>query len=249
MTYDEIAGLGTPESTWQAWPGLHELPSVAAGDVVPPAGRIIVLAPHPDDEVLGLGGLLAQLSAEHREILLLAVTDGMSSHPGSETWSPTALGKVRPQETAEALRRMDIDADVLRLGMPDAAVADFEEILTRHVTETLQEGDTVLATWRNDAHPDHEAVGRAAAAASEAAGATLLEVPVWMWHWAEPADPRVPWDRAVRVPMPAAVHEAKQHAVQAYASQISHDPALEIGAVLPQEVLDRLLRPYEVLLR
>ena len=70
--------------------------------------------------------------------------------------------------------------------------------------------DMCLAPWDRDLHPDHEAAGRAARRAAP----RVLCYPVWMWHWASPADPRVPWDRALRVPLPprAAARSARRSA-------------------------------------
>jgi hypothetical protein len=47
-----------------------------------------------------------------------------------------------------------------------------------------------------DGHPDHESVGRAAPC-HRTYRAALLEYPIWMWHWADPDDDAVPWQRMV----------------------------------------------------
>ena len=70
-----------------------------------------------------------------------------------------------------------------------------------------------------DGHPDHEAVGRAAASACAHTGSTLLEYPVWMWHWATPADPDVPWDRAHLVRVSCRAVDRKRLAAQCFRSQ------------------------------
>jgi len=248
VSYDDLDGLGTPEAGWQAWPGLAALPAVDPLALVRAGSRLVVAAPHPDDEVLAAGGLLALLAAAGREIAVVAVTDGTASHPRSTRWTPAALAAARPLETAEALGRLGLaGVTVTRLGLPDGGVRD--EAVAEALVGLLRPSDVLLATWRFDAHPDHEAVGRAAARAAVSAGVGLLEVPVWAWHWATPGDPRVPWARALRVQLPPDVLRRKRFAVQAYASQLGHDDALPLGAVLPPEVLARLLRPAEVLLR
>lgn len=245
--YAVIDGLGTPEEQWQAWPGLQALPAVQATALVPPGSRLVVLAPHPDDEVLAVGGLIAQLAAAGRELLLVAVTDGTASHPGSARWTPAALAATRPGETADALRRLGVgEVPTLRLGLPDSDVAEAPVIAA--VAPSLRDRDVLVVTWRHDGHPDHEAVGRAGAALAAATGAPLLEVPVWTWHWARPGDARVPWERARRVELDAALLARKRAAVEAYASQLGEDAALPLGAVLPPPVLARLLRPAEVVL-
>lgn len=242
-----IDGLGTPEAVWQAWPGLAALPAADALQLVPPGGRLVLAAPHPDDEVLAMGGLLTLLHAAGRRLLLVAVTDGTASHPGSSRWTSDALAAARPGETAQALRRLGVPQPAsVRLGLPDSAVEDAP--VAAALEELLHDGDVVLGTWRHDAHPDHEAVGRGCAAAAAACGVPLLEVPVWTWHWARPADPRVPWARARRVPLPPDVLARKRFAVQAYSSQLDPDPALPLRSVLPPEVLARLLRSDEVVL-
>ena len=75
-----IEGCGTPDEEWQAWPGLAELPPVSARQLVPGSARAVVVAPHPDDEILACGGLLQLLAQQGSEVLLVAVTDGDASH-------------------------------------------------------------------------------------------------------------------------------------------------------------------------
>jgi LmbE family N-acetylglucosaminyl deacetylase len=84
-----------------------------------------------------------------------------------------------------------------------------------NVLAPLVEGfDLCLAPWDHDMHPDHEAAGRAA---RKAAAGAFYSFPIWMWHWAAPADPQVPWDRAVRLPPRAA--SRKRAAITCFASQ------------------------------
>ncbi|WP_163552126.1 PIG-L deacetylase family protein [Candidatus Frankia alpina] len=235
---------GTPEPVWRAWqPGWAELDLTA----VPP--RVVVVAPHPDDEVLGVGGLLVGLHALGAAITVVAVTDGDASHPGSPTISPAELARRRIVEQHAALAELGLgQVPVHRIGLGDGRVAGHESELADQVGPLLTPDCWVLATYTGDRHPDHEATGRAAVLAAERAGARLLEYPVWTWHWAVPDDPRVPWGRARRVPLPVPVQEAKRRAVDCYHTQIaplSDDPA--DSTVLGAQVLDRLLRPYETI--
>jgi LmbE family N-acetylglucosaminyl deacetylase len=240
---------GTPESAWQAWPGLAALPAIRAETLVPPGSRALIVAPHPDDEVLGTGGLLAQLAGLGRELAIVAVTDGTGSHRGSPSWTPELLARTRTMETHEALRRLQTpDVSVLRAGLPDGSVAQHEAALAAFLADHLRPTDCVFATWRHDGHPDHEAVGRVAAAAVRECGATLIEVPVWTWHWAQPGDARVPWERARRLLLDDTVWARKKAATAAYASQLGPDASNHRAAILPPAVLARLLRPFEVFL-
>ena len=70
-----------------------------------------------------------------------------------------------------------------------------------------------------------------------ARGIRLVEYPVWMWHWATPADPRVPWAAMRALPLDGPAREAKRAAIRAHASQV--DPlsdAPEDAAVLRPDV-------------
>jgi hypothetical protein len=48
--------------------GLADLPVTIAAQLVPPNSRAVIVAPHPDDEVLACGGLLQQLHAQGSHI-------------------------------------------------------------------------------------------------------------------------------------------------------------------------------------
>ena len=60
----------------------RELPIGTLDDVIGPSAPLI-LAPHPDDESLGCGGLIAACCAAARPPVVAILTDGSQSHPGS----------------------------------------------------------------------------------------------------------------------------------------------------------------------
>jgi LmbE family N-acetylglucosaminyl deacetylase len=242
-----ISGVGTPEGEWIGWPGLTQAPEIDLDALVPNGRRAVVVAPHPDDEVLGTGGLLARLSASSREILIVAATDGEASHPGSLRWPPHALAVQRALERRTALRHLGIErAAVIQAHLRDGALASDEEALTTFLSLHCGKNDVLFVTWRFDGHPDHEAAARAVLRHAAATGAKVVEVPVWGWHWAVPADPRVPWSRARRVPLDPLLLARKRGAVACFVSQTEPDGSTGRDAILPAWALARLLRPYEV---
>jgi LmbE family N-acetylglucosaminyl deacetylase len=134
------------------------------------------------------------------------------------------------------------------LGLPDGELGAHEAYLVDAIGELLDGGAWCAATWRGDGHPDHEAVGRAASVAAYQAGATPLEYPVWMWHWALPDDADVPWHRMFRVPPDRAAAARKREAVKAFQSQLTAY-GTDFDPVLPPFVIQRLLRLGEVVFR
>jgi hypothetical protein len=72
----------------------------------------------------------------------------------------------------------------------------------------------------------------------------LVEFPVWMWHWAVPGDPTVPWGRARRIRLTDAALRTKAVAAESFSSQIRPPPGVD--AVLTPAVLQRLLTLGEV---
>jgi len=243
----QIEGTGTPATVWHLSPQLAAVPTVPLAQLLPGGGRLLVIAPHPDDEVLGCGGLLQLCAAAGRAALLVAVTDGTGSHPGSTLWPVHRLAAARPAETLAALRVLGMpDLPVHRLGLSDGSVAAHEQELQHLLENLLQPGDTLCATWQLDGHPDHEGTGRAAAAAALAAGATCIEMPVWGWHWAAPDDPRLPWQRAVRLAIPPSMVARKRAALACFASQIAPDASTGKAAIVPPSASARLLTDHEV---
>ncbi|WP_425307873.1 PIG-L family deacetylase [Ammonicoccus fulvus] len=231
---------GTPVSSWlewqPAWPPL----------ITETWERVVVVAAHPDDDVLGIGGLLAHLVQRGVEIVGIQATDGTAAYPHSPTVSPDELGRLRTAEIREAYARLGLPEPV-HLGLPDGALADHEDRLTELLGEFLRPGDRWLAPWRADRHPDHEAAGRAAARACEGAPVEFFEYPIWMWHWAAPRSAQVPWGRALRLDLSPAERLAKRKAALCFRTQIaplSDHPA--DAAVLPPFALERLTTDREV---
>lgn len=242
-----IEGAGTPEADWLPWLTRRRLPEIAPATLVPPGCRAVVVAPHPDDEVLSVGGLFGHLAALGRELLVVAATDGTGSHDGSPLWPPERLGRERPLETEQALARLGLSwCEVRRLGLPDGGLMGLRGTLAERIAALLRPGDVVFTTWRLDGHPDHEATGQACAAVAACMALRLVEVPVWAWHWAAAGDARLPWSRAHRVTLDAPIARRKADAVEAFRSQLLPDPSTGAGPILRPTTVERARRPFEV---
>lgn len=219
-------------------------------------GRVVIVVPHPDDEALGCGGLLALLRQAGQPVATALVSDGTMSHPHSREFSPAARRELRYAELRHALAVLEADENnVCYLGLPDSQVPSegpaFEAAanqLAAFIAE--QQADTVLVPWRRDPHPDHRASSRltAAALARLPTPPRRLEYVVWAWERAAPADLPQPGEgTGFRLDI-SSVLAQKQRAIAAHRSQlapgtITDDPS---GFLLSEAMLAHFAQPTEV---
>ncbi|MDY7106688.1 MAG: PIG-L family deacetylase [Actinomycetota bacterium] len=149
----------------------------------PPSSRTVVVAPHPDDEVLGCGGLVAHQRRRGVEVVVVAVTDGEAAYPDRRQ----ELAEIRRAEQRRALEALGVGADaVVRLGLPDGGLANLVAELTDELRAIVQPSDLVVAPWTRDHHSDHIACGRAATAAADEVGAEAVGTLFWAYHFTDP---------------------------------------------------------------
>jgi LmbE family N-acetylglucosaminyl deacetylase len=166
--------------------------------------------------------------------------------PLERTW----LERDRREELRRATQTLGLGEPIC-LGLPDGELSACEDELARLLADLVASGPKgtwCAATWRGDGHPDHEAVGRAAAAAVERTDSTLLEYPVWMWHWARPDDADVPWHRMSMSPVDRAATARKRRAATAFVTQLRpYEQGMD--ATLPPFVIQRLFAVGEAVFR
>ena len=150
----------------------------------PPWCRIVVVAPHPDDETLGCGGLIAYQRRRGLPVLVVAASDGEAAYPHR---SRDEIAAIRRLEQTRALAALRVrSANIQRCRLPDGQLAAHVEELARRVAALVHPGDLVIAPWVHDHHCDHVACARAAARAAERAGASRLGSLFWAYHRTRP---------------------------------------------------------------
>jgi LmbE family N-acetylglucosaminyl deacetylase len=198
--------------------------------------RTVIVSPHPDDETLATGGLIAMQRFREIPVKLLAVTDGEAAYPDVPD-----LGKRRRVEQALAAEALGIAGeDVVRLGLRDSAIAEFEATLADHIEANIDSHTLLVAPWSCDPHPDHEACGRAAAVAARRTGATLISYLFWTWHRFRPQQLDALPLRCLALTPEAQSSRAK--ALACHYSQLHRD---EGEPILPEIFLAPARRPFE----
>ncbi|MBE9060881.1 PIG-L deacetylase family protein [cf. Phormidesmis sp. LEGE 11477] len=224
-----------------------------------PVRRVVVVAPHPDDETLGCGGAIAHFCQHGIPVQVMIMSDGTQSHPNSKRFPAEALRQIRELETGEALKLLGTE-NMTFFRWPDTAVPSLGESLGQQerFAKAVQRcdryfraylPDLVFLPWQYDRHCDHRA--------------TWQIVRYCLKSWAQP--PRQLaysiWgdDTAGLASLPAgetgwrldirSVENLKRQAAFAHRSQttglIDDDPA---GFRLTAEMLNNLIQPYETYL-
>jgi LmbE family N-acetylglucosaminyl deacetylase len=135
--------------------------------------RLLVLAPHPDDEVIGCGGLVAQHLAEGRSVRVVVATDGGQAGVAATredesrralallcgAGNPAGEGKAAGGIAGATLSGATLDF----LAFPDRELAAHRDELSRRISAVLREykPDLILVASPIEFHPDHLALATA----------------------------------------------------------------------------------------
>ena len=209
----------------------------AIGDDV---DRIVVVAPHPDDEVLACGLLLATAVERGLPVRIIAVTDGEAAYPGHD---PDELARLRRREQLAALAELGIGADAVhRLGLPDGRVGDHLATLADAIGAHCSTGTLLVAPSVHDWHPDHEACGEAIRRLPDTSWTASWSSLFWAHHHPERLVSSHP--RLLRLEGTERQRAARQRAVAQHRSQFRH-PAGRGAPILTPDRIAHLAQPFE----
>lgn len=158
----------TPFQPWRGFTPLADRNALARGPVV-------VFAPHPDDEVIGCGGVLAFHAERGDAVHVLQMTGGELGDPrglegDAHARERGSLIATRLAESRAAAAIVGV-RETVALGFPDGRLAPDEAVVERLVTEVRRIAPVVAyAPSPLECHPDHLATCVAAAAALARSG-------------------------------------------------------------------------------
>ena len=228
FTHDQA---GTPARSWTRRLNQTAIPALSSEPGFERFDRLVVVAAHPDDETLGAGLITADLARRAWEVDIVTLTRGENSHPQSSTTTPEQRAGMRAQEAALAARILSPSIRLHPGDFGDGDLTGQHEALVTTIVDIIGDGrhTLLLAPWRHDGHPDHEAAGRAAAAAAVRTGALLGEYPIWFGHGADSDE--LPYPPTRRWSVNGAIREQKAAAIAAHRSQVaplSSEPGDEV---------------------
>src|SRR5450759_3102627 len=125
-----------------------------------PAERVLALAAHPDDEVLGAGGLLARFAESAEAVRVVVLTGGEAQE---ERGAGSSDPDIRRREAREAGGELGI-SDYVFESFPDRSLASRKESISELIRNqiTAFRPDVIALPSPCEIHPDHRAVAEAA---------------------------------------------------------------------------------------
>lgn len=207
----------------RAWPYLLATASLT-GDgpllALPAFERVLVVAPHPDDETIGAGGTIALLSRAGAAVTVVFTSSGDAT-VGSPL-EPVETAARRESECLAVARILGFAPEFLRL--PDGRQGEHVPAIVSRLSALMEalRPDAVFAPWFLDGHPDHRAVAEAVArAVGDGSGPSDLEV------WGYETWTALPPNRVIDV---TEVVTAKTKALQAHATaSLAFDVTASLG--------------------
>ena len=204
---------------------------------------LLVVAPHPDDEVIAAGGLIHRMRALGRRVRVVVVSDGRASHPSSQLFRPQALAALRRTESLAALGSLGVGRESIHFcDFPDGQSAHWESMphpLARLASAVFGPFDLVCLPSSHDNHADHRMARELTRRFLTDSGLTLSYT-VW------PSDDFPPSDRTPAVHrMDAATQAAKAAALRLYRSQVAGIADAPDGFTIDAPTFARFTAPVE----
>jgi LmbE family N-acetylglucosaminyl deacetylase len=120
------------------------------------AERVLVLAPHPDDEAIGCGGAICLHRQRGDPVQIAFLTSGEQGLPGL---AAEEIRSIRETEASAAAAVLDVQ-EIEFLRLPDLELDKHLERGAEQLAELIAEAtpDLIYLPHPGESHPDHEAV-------------------------------------------------------------------------------------------
>lgn len=188
-------------------------------------GPLFVLAPHPDDESIGCGGLISACVHAGVTVFVQVLTDGRHSHPASSEWPPDRIAAEREIEARRAAVHMGLHPEAISFerSIDGTLLFDWQaaERIALRVVERARNwpAPVILAPWRGDPHPDHMAAA-VIGDLIEQAHATARGLRYLVWAHARPMADAIEAERVCRFEI-GRWRAQKRRAIYAHRTQTS----------------------------
>lgn len=178
-------------------------------------GQVVIVAPHPDDEVIGCGGLIARLVAYGRAPHIIIITGGEGSHRGCCETSTDEIIHARRKLTRNALAILGVpDKNIHELNFSDGNISmDSEYVSVLKDLLTKLAPDSIFIPHWGEGWSDHVKTAEIVKAIKPE-GAEVWEYCVWMWYYNVWRG--LDWKNTAILRMSHKEHKLKLKAIDAY---------------------------------
>lgn len=148
--------------------------------------KILIVAPHPDDEVLGCSGLIQRLLSEGKQVDVAILSGGGKSHAGCCKIDESTLIEFRRNLSRKAAEILGLPLENLHfLDYPDGSIAfDCSETDRLKKLIDILQPDAIFIPHKGEGWSDHLETGRIVRTLiGKMSGISLYEYCVWFWYY------------------------------------------------------------------
>ncbi len=180
-----------------------------------PMDNVLIVAPHPDDEVIGCGGLIARLVGEGRPPHIVIMTGGEKSHSGCCQTPESDIVRARRELTRNALECLKVpEENIHEFGFPDGKISsncqDLKKLST--LIKKMSPKAVFVPHW-GEGWNDHVVIAEIVKAIVPNDTAIWMYC-VWMWYYNVWRN--LDWGNASVLKMTPEEHALKLRAIDAY---------------------------------
>ena len=183
--------------------------------------KILIIAPHPDDEVLGCSGLIQRLLSEGKRVDVVILSGGGKSHAGCCSIEESTLIESRRNLSRRAVKVLGLPLEHLHfLDYPDGSIA-FDCAETEKLKTLIDRlsPKTIFIPHKGEGWSDHLAAGEIVKnLIGKDSEIELYEYCVWFWYynvW------NIDWKNACVLKMNRQEHTVKNRAIDTYIQPVA----------------------------
>ena len=148
--------------------------------------KVLIVAPHPDDEVLGCSGLIQRLLSEGKQVDVVILSGGGKSHAGCCNIDESILIESRRNLSRKAVKILGLPLENLHfMDYPDGSIA-FDSSETDRLKKLIEmlQPKVIFVPHKGEGWSDHLEAGRIVRKlVGETSGVSLYEYCVWFWYY------------------------------------------------------------------
>jgi LmbE family N-acetylglucosaminyl deacetylase len=178
--------------------------------------KILIIAPHPDDEIFGCAGLIQKRIHEKKEVHVIILSGGEGSHAGCCKIDNRKLINTRRSLSVKASEILNLPVNQLHfMNYPDGGI-HFNHPETGHLKELIHtlRPDAIFVPHTKEGWSDHIEAGTIIRKLlSNTPAIEIYEYCVWFWYY---FSWKSDWKNAYLIKMNKTEHQLKNKAIDAY---------------------------------